>query len=368
MGRKFMVRTDQQSLRFLFEQREIGLEYQRWVFKLMGFSFDIQYKPGAANKVADALSREYVNQTELTALISSCGARWADFIPHIQQDPFIKQLHEDINRGAPVPKGYVMDQGILRYKGRLVIPAKSKLVQQLLKEYHDSTLGGHAGDFKTYQRLAEEWYWPGMRRQIQQYVRVCVICQQNKSSSLSPAGSTAVATLEEQLLERDAILDDIKANLLKAQHRMKKYADAHRREVEFQVGEPVYLKIQPYRQKTLARRVCEKLAARFYGPFPIIERIGPVVYRLDLPPSCKLHNVFHVSQLKRAIEVEPAALLGTRIAADSSGRTEVLIQWVGMEDWEATWEDYEQIHDLFPAFHLEDKVKVWARGNVKNQT
>ncbi|XP_074378639.1 uncharacterized protein LOC141720186 [Apium graveolens] len=121
-------------------------------------------------------------------------------------------------------------------------------------------------------------------------------------------------------------------------------------------------KLQPYKQKSLARRLCEKLAARFYGPFPILERIGQVAYRLDLPPSCKLHTVFHVSQLKKAIgqqphsptippqlttdlllEVEPAALLDTRIASDQSGRTEILIQWEGMAEWEATWEDYKQM-------------------------
>lgn len=117
MGRKHVVRTDQQSLRFLFEQREIGMDYQRWVFKLMGFSFDIQYKPRTVNKVADALSREYVNQTELATLISACGARWADIAPQIQQDLFIKQVLEDIHRGAPVPKGYEVKQSILEYKG-----------------------------------------------------------------------------------------------------------------------------------------------------------------------------------------------------------------------------------------------------------
>lgn len=58
------------------------------------------------------------------------------------------------------------------------------------------------------------------------------------------------------------------------------------------------------------------------------------------------------------LEVEPAAVRGTRNAADKSGRTEVLIHWRGMADWEATWEDYQQIQELFPAFQLEDKLKV----------
>ncbi|XP_063950102.1 uncharacterized protein LOC135152878, partial [Daucus carota subsp. sativus] len=134
MGRKFVVRTDQQSLRFLFEQREVGGEYQRWVFKLMGFSFDIHYKSGASNRIADALSREFVAQTELGALVTACGVNWVTLLPQIQADQFIQQLQMDIKEGRPVPKGYSVDHDILKYKGRIVIPAQSTLVQQLLEE------------------------------------------------------------------------------------------------------------------------------------------------------------------------------------------------------------------------------------------
>ena len=72
----------------------------------------------------------------------------------------------------------------------------------------------------------------------------------------------------------------------------------NRRQLKFKVGDEVYLKLRPYRQHSLARNKCEKLAPKFYGPYKIIEKIGEVVYRLMLPPEAVIHNVFHISQLK----------------------------------------------------------------------
>lgn len=82
---------------------------------------------------------------------------------------------------------------------------------------------------------------------------------------------------------------------------MKKYVDVKCREVSFEVGDMVYLKLQPYQQKSLAKKECEKLSPKFFGPYEIIEKIGEVAYRLRLPPSTTIHNVFHVSQLKKVV-------------------------------------------------------------------
>lgn len=82
---------------------------------------------------------------------------------------------------------------------------------------------------------------------------------------------------------------------------MKKTADRGRRIVEFRVGDLVYLRIRPYKQKSLARRINEKLSPRYFGPYQILQKIRQVACKLDLPKTVAIHLVFHVSLLKKAL-------------------------------------------------------------------
>ena len=88
-----------------------------------------------------------------------------------------------------------------------------------------------------------------------------------------------------------------KALLHKAAKRMKKWADQGRRAVEFQVGEKVLVKLYPER-KAIFRGHHRGLIRKYDGPFPIVQRIGKLAYRLDLPLSFQVHHVFHVCNLK----------------------------------------------------------------------
>lgn len=107
--------------------------------------------------------------------------------------------------------------------------------------------------------------------------------------------------LDVWLSERTHMQELIQAQFLRAQQRMKHQADKNRTEREFSVGDWVYLKLQPHIQTFVARRPCRKLSYRFFGPYLVLQKVGAVAYKLQLPQSAQIHPVVHVSQLKKAL-------------------------------------------------------------------
>lgn len=93
----------------------------------------------------------------------------------------------------------------------------------------------------------------------------------------------------QELITRDEFLRQLSYNLKRAQQRMPKAANKHRRDVEFQVRDPVFLKIRPHSQASVNPTIHAKLAARYYGPFQ------KVAYRLKLQEEARIRPVFHVS-------------------------------------------------------------------------
>ena len=113
--------------------------------------------------------------------------------------------------------------------------------------------------------------------------------------------------MDEYLWDHSTILRELQHNLNLARNRMKTQADQHCREVHFQVGDFVYLKLQPYRQSLVTFRGSLKLASRFFGPFMILAKVGPVAYRLTLPYGSQIHDIFHVSLLRKYLVPKPQA-------------------------------------------------------------
>jgi len=162
---------------------------------------------------------------------------------------------------------------------------------------------------------------------------------------------------------------EIRQHMLNAQSRQKSYADIRRRDLEFQVGDHVLLKVSP--TKGIVRFGTKgKLSPRYIGPFQIAARVGKLAYRLELPESMKgVHNVFHVSMLRKYLrdpehhitlepvtieqdltfEARPVKILeeSERILRHRTLKY-VKVLWTNQTEREATWELESRMRLKYP--------------------
>ena len=176
------------SLRYLLEQRVVHHDYQRWLSKLLGYDFEIQYRPGLENKAADAFSR-IPKQGELLSLMGPMVKELHTVGAQVEANSQLARIKHDLEVGSDLWPKYSLHQGNLLYQGRLVLPYSSSLINAIMHEYHTGLVGGHSGFLRTYKRIMQEFYWIGMRGDIQKFVAECEVCQMNKTLTLSPAGA-----------------------------------------------------------------------------------------------------------------------------------------------------------------------------------
>lgn len=148
LGRRFIIKTDQCSLKHLLNQPITTPAQQNWAAKLLGYDFDIYYKEGSLNRAADALSR-CDEELELSAVSIPHWADWSQLKSDIKADPTLAKIVESLEEGEPALLQYSLSQGTLFYIGRLVIPANSSWIDKLLVEFHSTPMGGHSGAFRT---------------------------------------------------------------------------------------------------------------------------------------------------------------------------------------------------------------------------
>ena len=220
-GEKCRIFSDHKSLQYIFTQKELNLRQRRWIELLSDYDCTIEYHPGRANVVADALSRKsqgrinafHASRVPLLTELRSTGAQLEmesstvdnreeallasfqvrpiliDRILEIQTtDDEIQELIQLRNDGKKKDLRIRESDGMLMQGNRMYVPNNAELKKDILDEAHISAYAMHPGGTKMYHTIRPFYYWPGMKREIAEYISRCIICQQVKAERKKPFG------------------------------------------------------------------------------------------------------------------------------------------------------------------------------------
>lgn len=149
LGHKFIIRTDQKSLKSLTEQAIQTPEQQTWLHKFLGYDFVIEYKAGKENVATDALSRSF-----FMALSTSQHILQQQIYEAVAHDSHLNNIKLECLQGQLPDPNYQVINDLLYWKSRLVVPNNHAIIHTILTEYHSSPIGGHAGIVRTKARIS----------------------------------------------------------------------------------------------------------------------------------------------------------------------------------------------------------------------
>ncbi|XP_073317819.1 uncharacterized protein [Primulina huaijiensis] len=326
-------------------------------------------------------------------------------------DPHVHKWKELTMTGQSDKFSVALD-GCLRYNGRLVVPNLIDLKESILREAHCSRHSVHPGIRKMYHILKSHYWWEGMKKEISEFVAKCLTCQHVKAERMRPGAhfipydrTCTYKKMAKMYIDHIVRLRGVPVTIVsyrdpsfQATIGMAQFEALYGRkcrspicwedvgerqmsmpefiqEMKEKVGDQVFLKVSPFRGTMRFGRK-GKLAPRYIGPYAIVERIGTLASRLDLPQSLSaIHDVFHVSMLRK-YEPDPSHVLRTdEVELDSSlsyvehpvqilDRKEkqlrnktiplVMVQWSRHGREEATWELEAKMRQEWP--HLFENV------------
>lgn len=196
--KEFIIRTDHKSLSFLTEQNLHSDLQRKAMARLMGLQFKVIYRKGKENCAADALSRMGAIQ-----VVSASQPVWVqEVLNAYTTDAQAQDLLTKLAISSPDDKGYSLNQGLIRYKGRVWIAQNSALQTKLIASLHASPIGGHSGIAATHHRLKQLFWWKGMKGDVESFIKQCVVCQQAKHDHTHPGGVAATTGYTPESLAR----------------------------------------------------------------------------------------------------------------------------------------------------------------------
>nr|GFA41150.1 putative reverse transcriptase domain-containing protein [Tanacetum cinerariifolium] len=307
-------------------KKELNMRQTRWIELLSDYECEIKYHPGKANVVADALSRkERLKPRRVRAMSITIHSGLKTKILEAQGEAS-KDLKALVTKLPRISGGYdaiwvIVDR--LTKSAHFLPIREDYKTKKLARIYINEIVARHGvpvsiisdrdGRFASHlwQALQEVWdtHLPLVEFSYNNSYHTSIKCAPFEAlygrKCRSPVIWTEVG--ESQLIGPEIVQEttekiiQIKERLKTARSRQKSYADKRRKPLEFKVGDRVLLKVSPWKGVVRFGKK-GKLAPRYVGPFEIVERVGPVAYRLKLPQelSC-VHETFHVSNLKKCL-------------------------------------------------------------------
>ena len=208
---KFEIWTDHKNLEYFMSSQNLNCRQVQWALCLSTFNFVLKHIPGSKMGKADWLSRRsdwekgVEGDNEERTLLKPEWVRsirageviveGVDILEKIRKleardDKVIKAVKEMKKAGVKMlrDKKWREENGLMLKEGKVYVPKDEVLRVEIIRLYHDMPMGGHGGQWKTAEMVMRNFWWPGIMREVKQYVEGCDACQRNKNRTEQPAG------------------------------------------------------------------------------------------------------------------------------------------------------------------------------------